>query len=239
MAKTVAKPLNVDSASSMCGRYSIEQEPKFDELGDVRVEWSPFKPRYNVAPTQRVPIIRLEEGALVGSDAKWGLVPVWAKDPAIGNKLINARGETVAEKPSFRSAFKSRRCLVPADGFYEWEKVGKGKQPWRFVRKDRKPFLFAGLWERWRPDQAADWLVSFTIITTTPNHVAEAVHERMPVILGEDTARTWIDPKADREQLQELIAPCPDDWLERYPIGSAVSSPANDRKEIIQPIDLE
>lgn len=220
----------------MCGRYSLTQEPDFDELCDVAIEWKGFKARYNIAPTQRVPIVRLEEGHLAAIEARWGLVPSWADDPSIGNRMINARGETVAEKPSFRSAFKSRRCVVPADGFYEWQKVGKGKQPWRFVTPDRWPFLFAGLWERWRPDESSDWLTTFTIITTTPNHVAEAVHERMPVILDKTGVHSWMDPKAGPDVLKDLLVPCPDSSLERYPVGTAIGSPSNDSPSLIEPL---
>jgi putative SOS response-associated peptidase YedK len=220
----------------MCGRYSLGQKPDFVELCDVAVELKGFKPRYNIAPTQRVPIVRLEDGHLAVTEARWGLVPSWANDPAIGSRMINARSETVAEKPSFRSAFKSRRCVVPADGFYEWQKVGKGRQPWRFVKPDRKPFLFAGLWERWRPDESSDWLVTFTIITTTPNHVAETIHDRMPVILDKSGAAAWLKEKTDPAALKELLAPCPDDRLERYPVGPAVGSPANDTPAIIEPL---
>jgi putative SOS response-associated peptidase YedK len=226
----------VEPSREMCGRYSLTQKPDFAELADVRIEWGGIKPRFNVAPTQRLPILRIDEGVPVVTEAKWGLVPSWADDPSIGSRMINARGETVAEKPSFRSAFKSRRCVVPADGFYEWQKVGKGKQPWRFVKPDRRPFLFAGLWEQWRPDESGDWLTTFTILTTTPNHVAEAVHDRMPVILDKAGAKKWLDAKASPESLKGLIAPCPDAALERYPVGNSVGSPLNDSPEIIRPI---
>ncbi len=221
--------------ATMCGRYPLTQVPDFEELCDVAIEWKDFKPRYNIAPTQRVPIVRLEDGHLAVAEARWGLVPSWADDPSIGNRMINARGETVAEKPFFRSAFKSRRCLVPADGFYEWQKVGKGKQPWRFVKPDRGPFLFAGLWEHWRPDESADWLTTFTIITTTPNQIAEAVHDRMRVILDKAGAQAWMAPKAAPAALKDLLAPCPGISLERYPVGAAVGSPSNDSPAVIKP----
>lgn len=148
------------------------------------------------APSQRAPVIRLEHGLPVITELRWCLVPSWAKDEKIAYSLINARSETVAEKPAFRSAFKKRRCLIPADGFYEWQALGaKLKQPWRFVRPDRQPFPFAGLWEHWRhPDDAnAEPLETFTLLTTTPNGVAALVHDRMPVILDGEARNQWLD----------------------------------------------
>jgi putative SOS response-associated peptidase YedK len=222
----------------MCGRYSLGQVPNFVELCDVAIELEGFKPRYNIAPTQRVPIVRLEDNHLAASEARWGLVPSWADDPAIGNRMINARGETVSEKPSFRSAFKSRRCVIPADGFYEWQKVGKSRRPWRFVKPDRRPFLFAGLWEHWQPDESADWLTTFTIITTTPNHVAEAVHDRMPVILDKTGVQNWLNAKSDPATLKSLLVPCPDSTLERYPVAATVGSPSKDSPALIDRLPL-
>lgn len=158
---------------------------------------------------QIAPFVRLEGDTPQWTQAKWGLISSWAKDPSIGNRMVNARGETLAEKPAFRSAFKSRGCLVPADGFYEWQKTTGGKQPWRFVRRDRKTFLFSGLWERWRPDDSADWLVSFSIITTGPNGMVKPLHHRMPVILGPMDAKTWLATGSEPETLKGLIAPVP------------------------------
>jgi putative SOS response-associated peptidase YedK len=225
----------------MCGRYTLADRTSyaFDEISGVRLEWN-GRPRYNIAPSQRAPVIRLEHGLPVITELRWGLVPSWAKDEKIAYSLINARSETVAEKPAFRSAFKKRRCLIPADGFYEWQQVGtKLKQPWRFVRPDRQPFLFAGLWEHWRnpADPAAEPLETFTILTTTPNTVAAPIHDRMPVILDGEARRQWLDEATPVESLASLLRPYPDERLTRYAVPALVGSPKNDVPECIAPID--
>ena len=224
----------------MCGRYTLAKGKVETELRDVRIEWR-GPPRYNVAPSQRAPVIRLEQGLPVVRELRWGLVPAWAKDPKVGYSLVNARSETVAEKPSFRSAFKKRRCLVPADGFYEWQQLGKLKQPWRFVRPDHEPFLFAGLWESWRDpaDPSAAPLESFTIITTEPNAVAAPVHDRMPVILDGEAIRKWLAEDTSTETLVSLLRPCPDADLTRYPVAALVGSPKNDVPQCIVPLAEE
>jgi putative SOS response-associated peptidase YedK len=225
----------------MCGRYTLADRTSyaFDEISGVRLEWN-GRPRYNIAPSQRAPVIRLEHGLPVITELRWGLVPSWAKDEKIAYSLINARSETVAEKPAFRSAYRKRRCLIPADGFYEWQPVGaKLKQPWRFVRPDRQPFLFAGLWEHWRnpEDAAAEPLETFTILTTTPNSVAAPVHDRMPVILDGEARRQWLDEATPVESLASLLRPYPDEHLTRYAVPALVGSPKNDVPECIVPLD--
>jgi putative SOS response-associated peptidase YedK len=191
-------------------------------------------PRYNIAPTQDVPIVRLaREGdrrqlILV----RWGLVPYWADDVAIGNRLINARCEAIERTPAFREAYRRRRCLVPADGFFEWRKDGKGRQPLLVRRRDRAPFAFAGLWERWKqPD--GNVLRSCTIVTCPPNALVEPVHNRMPVILAAEDFPRWLDPEAGG---RELLKPCPPEWLEAYEVSPRVNSPQNDDPDCIAPL---
>ena len=193
-----------------------------------------FPPRYNIAPTQDVPIVRLtrdgDRRELIM--VRWGLVPYWADDIAIGNRLINARCESIERTPAFREAYRRRRCLVPADGFFEWKKDGKARQPLLVRRKDAAPFAFAGLWERWKqPD--GDVLRSCTIITCPPNELVAPVHDRMPVILDSADFERWLDTDAGG---RELLKPCPSEWLEAFPVNPKVNSPANDDPECIAPL---
>jgi putative SOS response-associated peptidase YedK len=165
--------------------------------------------------------------------ARWGLVPYWAEDVKIGNRLINARAETIERTPAFREAYRRRRCLVPADGFFEWRKEGKTRQPLLIRRKDQAPFAFAGLWERWRqPD--GQILRSCSIVTCPANALVAAVHDRMPVILDPGDFERWLDPEATDGRT--LLHPCPDDWLEAYEVSPRVNSPANDDPECITPL---
>ena len=163
---------------------------------------------------------------------KWGLIPSWAKEPGIGNSLINARADTVAEKPAFRSAFKKRRCLAPADGFYEWKREN-GKTPYYFRLKDESPFAFAGLWERW--EKGDEPVESCTLITCEANGVVGPVHNRMPVILKPEGYARWLDPEEQRsEDLVRLLAPLPDDWLSAHPVGKLVNNPRNEDPRCIE-----
>lgn len=222
----------------MCGRYTVSSPG--DVIAEVFSLDAPpeLAARWNVAPTQRVPIVRVpspgapRELALV----RWGLVPAWAKDPEIGNRLINARAETIAEKPAFRGSLKRQRCLVVADGFYEWKAEGRRKQPWLFRRPDGRPFGIAGLWSRWA-DPAAGDLESCTLITTTPNAALAPVHDRMPAILAPEHFPLWLDPAVtDGTRLLPLLAPAPDDLLLGHPVGLAVNNPANDRPDCVTPL---
>ena len=190
--------------------------------------------RYNIAPTQPVIVVN-DTGQRQLVVMQWGLVPSWAKDPGIGNRLINARAETIAEKPAFRAALKKRRCLIPADGFYEWQKTGKVKQPVHIVLKTREPFGFAGLWEHWASPDGE--LLTCTIITTEVNELLKAVHHRMPVILPREAESVWLDPTIqDPEKLLPLLKPYPSELMEYYPVSRAVNSPANDSPQCIVPI---
>jgi putative SOS response-associated peptidase YedK len=219
----------------MCGRYTLTTpnealEAEF-ELGALP---EGLRPRYNIAPTQEVAVVpnrperRLEL-------FRWGLVPSWAKDPAIGNRMINARAETLPEKPSFRTALLRRRCLIPADGFYEWKKEGGRKTPMYIRLKSRRPFAFAGLWEVWTPP-GGEPLHTCTIITTAPNDLCAAIHDRMPAILPPDAWARWLAPEPQGAQaLVPLLTPFPAELMEAYPVQPLVNSPANDLPECILP----
>ena len=192
-----------------------------------------ISPSYNVAPTQQVAAVVEDEGGRRLEMFRWGLVPSWAEDPEIGSRMINARSETAPEKPSFRRAFRGRRCLIAADGFYEWKRENGGKQPYYFRMQDGRPFAFAGLWESW--DKGGGELLTCAILTTRPNSVAEEIHDRMPVILPHDAYNALLDPDADREELGELMIPYPGDDLETYPVSRFVNSPRNNDERCIEP----
>ena len=224
----------------MCGRYSIttpiEALARLFRLDGPLVN---LAPRYNVAPSQTVPVIRPKpddggEGRALAM-LRWGLVPSWAKDPAIGTRMINARAEMAAEKPAFRAAMRARRCLVPADGFYEWRKLGKAKQPYLIRLADGGPFAFAGLWERWQgPDGAL--VESCAILTTTANPLCAPIHPRMPVILAPADHAAWLDIAGrDAAALGPLLRPYPAAGMVAYPLTSHVNSPRNDDPACRQP----
>ena len=217
----------------MCGRYTLAtpvgrlaEEFAFDSSS------KDFRTSYNVAPTQQVPAVLAEGGARRLEMLRWGLVPSWADDPGIGARMINARSETAPEKPSFRSAFRRRRCLIRADGFYEWKRLNGSKQPYSFRIDGGRPFAFAGLWESWNKDGE---IRSCAILTTTANDLVEEVHERMPVILPRDRYDAWLDPEAEEEELAALLVPYPGDDLETYPVSRFVNSPGNDDPRCIEP----
>ena len=220
----------------MCGRYSLtaslqELAQRFDFDGEPEG----FVPRYNVAPTQQVLTV-------IGGDARkagfmrWGLIPSWSKDGPSSRPLINARAETVAEKPSFRGPLKNRRCLVPTDGFYEWQKVGDTKRPMRITMRSGEPFAFAGLWSMWT-DPEGNRIPSCTIITTAANDVLKPIHHRMPVILAEEAEDLWLDTALDdSDALTQLLEPYPDDALEAYEVSKLVNSASNDVAEVTTPV---
>jgi len=208
----------------MCGRYTLTVDAAvLAELFDLD-PLTDLAPRYNIAPTQTAPIVRSTRGEREWAEARWGLIPPWSKDASIGSRLINARAETAAEKPSFRVAFASRRCLVPADGFYEWVKTPGGKQPHHIRFADRRPFAFAGLWEAWN-DPEGDTVESYTILTTTPNALVAPLHTRMPVVLEPGRYDDWLQPAPlSRALTDELLVPYPGDGLEAVPVSTAVNS---------------
>ena len=218
----------------MCGRFALIIDASL--LADVFDVDPPrgLKPRFNIAPTQTIPIVRAgKETARECELVRWGLVPSWAKDEKLGARMINARGESVAEKPSFRSAVKSRRCLIPADGFYEWVKTNGGKQPHFIHFADGRPFAFAGLWERWHKGEGEP-LDTCTIITTTPNDLIANLHDRMPVILPTGHFAEWLEPEPlTRERLQSLLVPHSAEGMETYPVSTYVNRPINDGPDCI------
>lgn len=221
----------------MCGRFTLKAKPKEvqDELG---LPFEPqIQPRYNIAPTQTILAIRANAGGKPEAVfLRWGLVPSWADELSIASRMINARSETIREKPSFRSAFKRRRCLIPADGFYEWQKLDKKrKQPFWIHRPDQKPFVFAGLWEhRERPGE--DPLETCTILTTGANTLVKPMHDRMPVIFGRREFETWLDPESTADELISLLQPCPDDFLEATAVSDRVNSPKHEDAGCIVPV---
>lgn len=222
----------------MCGRYNIipNAEAWIEAFGILQGQEviEGLAPRYNVAPSQAVPSVRVdtETGQRTACLLHWGLIPHWAKEKKIGYRMINARAETVADKPAFRTAFKRRRCLIPANGFYEWRKTD-GKQPYNIRMTDGRPFAFAGLWEHWEGE--GETIESCTIIVTTANELLAPLHDRMPVILPSEDYGSWIDPAvADKEALLPLLKPYPPEGLEAYPVSRAVNSPKNDRPELIE-----
>ena len=220
----------------MCGRYTLKT-PIDVVAGHFRIEEYPssLSPSYNIAPTQEVVAVVEEDEKRKLERFRWGLIPSWAKDPAIGNKMINARAETVHQKPSFRSAFKKRRCLIVADGFYEWQKTdGGGKQPYHFKMKDSSPFAFAGLWETW--DGHGEEIRSCSIVTTDANDLMNEIHHRMPVILPPDNYGVWLDPGFDdKDALKALLKPYPSDDMEAYAVSRRVNRPANNEPGVVEP----
>ncbi len=240
----------------MCGRYTLKTPAaKLIEL--FRVPSMPMlSPRYNIAPTQLVICVRAVSDQPASNEAifmRWGLIPFWAKDMKIGNTMINARSETIAEKPAFRTAFAKRRCLIPADGFFEWQKLSTGKkQPWLIEKVDREPFAFAGLWECWHPKAAeepsdgdsdsvesepAAPVISCTILTTTANKDMRPLHERMPVILPIESWAAWLSPQASRGQLTEILQPLDDGQLVRTSVSTIVNRPFPDGPQCVEAVD--
>lgn len=238
----------------MCGRYSLFT--RTEELVS-RFDAEPARPlerRYNCAPGQELPVVTNDAPEEFRS-LKWGLVPDWADDSSVGTELINARAETVRDKPSFREAFERRRCLVVADGFYEWSARDGEKRPYRVAFEDDRPFAMAGLWERWRPERTQtglsdfvggasggerpdadpDVLETFTIVTTDPNEALSDLHDRMPVVLDSDEESTWLHGGA--EEAASLLDTHPGDEMDTYPVSTQVNNPANDAPELVEPVE--
>jgi putative SOS response-associated peptidase YedK len=241
----------------MCGRFVVASSPDIlaDRFKVDEVALDEHAPDYNVTPRAMVPIVRDRparhdrEQARVLSLVRWGLVPSWAKDPKLGDRLINARSETVATTNSYQAAFRRRRCIIPADAFYEWLKIevpGRRqpvRQPWLVHRRDGEPMAFAGLWEIWRDRTIADdddpdgWLRTCTIITTKANPLLARVHERMPVVLDESTWDQWLDPKfRDLDTLESFLVTAPDEWFDTYEVSQRVNSPKNNDADLLEPV---
>ncbi len=222
----------------MCGRFTLiapgEAVAEHFQLSEI----PNLKPRYNIAPTQPVAAVRISPntGDRELTYFNWGLIPRWAKDPTIGSRMINARSETAAEKPSFRVAFKYRRCLVPADGFYEWQKTNGQKQPVRIQISDGGLFAIAGLWEQWASPDGSE-IESCTLLTTEPNERLRAVHNRMPVILSPDDYDLWLDPGAQHPgEVQPLLRPYLAEEMTFYPVSTHVNNPRNEDPHCIEPL---
>jgi putative SOS response-associated peptidase YedK len=225
---------------NVCGRYTLlASGERLAEAFGLTAQPSLF-PRYNIAPTQAVPVVRVlranpgtKERELV--PLRWGLVPSWADDPAAGNRLINARAETVATKPSFREAFRHRRYLVPADEFYEWKKEGKAKRPVYVKRRDGQPFAFAGLWEEW--ERGGEVIESCAVITTQASDLMAEFHDRMPVILDPEDYGLWLDPSVhDPRLLGPLLRPYPSEQLVAHPVDKLVNDPRHEGPGCVEPM---
>jgi len=224
----------------MCGRFTLTLDPgELQELLDLGPFVHIVQPRYNIAPSQPIPIVKEPQTRAVEL-YRWGLVPSWADDPKIGYRMINARSETAHEKPSFRAAFKYRRCLILADGFFEWHSGSKRtpKTPYFFKLENDHPFTFAGLYEHWQSKDGGE-LHTCTILTCPPNELVSKYHNRMPVILDKDDRWSWLEKEATPSNLRGLLKPYPADEMKCYPVSRAVNSPQNDSSEILEPVESE
>ena len=223
----------------MCGRYAITSAPEALRALFGYAEQPNFPARYNIAPTQPIAIVRLVEGKREFALVRWGLLPSWVKNPNEFSLIINARGESVCDKPAFRAAMKRRRCLIPADGFYEWQASGKGpKQPFYIHARSGKPMAFAGLWETWEGPNGEE-VDTAAIVTTRANRTLSPLHDRMPVIIAPDAFDLWLNcGEVDARTAEALIQPAPDDLLEAWPVSTAVNRTANDNAALILPLDL-
>lgn len=224
----------------MCGRYAITSPPEAIRKLFGYTEQPNFPPRYNVAPTQPIPIVRLEHGERRFTLVRWGLIPSWVEDPKTFSLVINARGDSVNVKPAFRNAMRYRRCLIPADGFFEWQERGGGpRRPYYIRRKDGEPFAFAGLWEAWSGPNGEE-METAAIVTTEANHTLHAIHPRMPVIVAPEAFDLWLDCRnVDAATASALIAPAPEALLSFWPISTAVNRVANDDASLITPVTEE
>ena len=234
----------------MCGRYTITGDlAELEKLVQFISKFVDFTPRYNLAPRSQAPVLVSDNAQNVLKSMRWGLIPSWSKDETIGDKLTNARADTISEKPSYRKPFEKQRCLIPADGFYEWQTTTTGKQPFRFTMKGGGFFCMAGLWEKWiRPPRseelnleanepsASQIVETFTIITTEPNTMVAAVHNRMPVILGPEHYQWWLEPNRFEPQfLKTLLRPYPADQMDCYRVSKLVNNAKNDNPDCLQP----
>ena len=220
----------------MCGRYTLTTPVEIlaEEFG-LSGPLPEIPPSYNVAPTEQVAAVIARDGGRRLEMLKWGLIPAWADDPEIGSRMINARSETAHEKPSFRRAFGERRCLIPADGFYEWQRTDNVKKPFHIRMKSGRPFAFAGLWESWKGSSSE--IKSCTILTTEANGLVGEIHPRMPVVLAPEDYGLWLDADVrEAELLLPLLQPYPDDVMEAYPVSRFVNNPSNDDERCVEPV---
>ncbi len=219
----------------MCGRYTLAAtEDELVEVFDVPPPDFQWHPRYNIAPGQDAPVVAQGREGRRAALLRWGLLPPWAEE--VGRGFVNARAETVASKPAFRQAFRRRRCLVPADGFYEWKKEGGAKLPYWFHPRDGGLMAFAGIWQTWSRGEG-DPLHTYAVLTTDANADVRSVHHRMPVIVPGDAYGVWLDPKADPEELERWLRPAPDGWLEARRVSTRVNRASEEGPELIQPVE--
>jgi putative SOS response-associated peptidase YedK len=217
----------------MCGRYTLRSRGSAKFYG-VPASQLPFlAPRFNIAPTQSVPVIVARGAERELAMFQWGLIPSWSKEP---KGFINARAETLTDKPSFSESFQRRRCLIPADGFYEWMRNGRSKQPYFFQMKDEAAFAFAGIWDKWQGNGLS--ITSCAIITTTPNELLATIHDRMPVILDENAQETWLRHDARPAELKEMLVPFPGTIMKRFPVSSRVNGAEADDAQLVEEIEL-
>lgn len=220
----------------MCGRYTLRTTDRIrlKLAGLDQLELDDIVPRFNIAPGQDVLAILDQQQQIFARMVRWGLIPSWSKEP---KGFINARAETLERKASFHESFQTRRCLIPADGFYEWKRTGRARQAFFFQLKDEAPFAFAGVWDTWKKDAVS--INSCAIVTTTPNELLEPIHDRMPAILADESCRLWLDPRTPPAELKELIVPFPAAAMKGHPVSSKVNSPEIDNEELIKRVDAE
>ena len=219
----------------MCGRFARFSDVH-QMLGPLGVQWQgDLLPNYNTAPSQQVLAVRQQDGRREAVQLRWGLIPFWAKDKSIGYRMINARADGIADKPAFRQPFRQQRCLIPADGFYEWRHDGGRKQPYYIHRKDNQPLVFAGLWSRWEDRENREIIESCTIITGEPNELVAQIHNRMPVILDPAGCDEWLESD-DRASLERLLSPIPAQLLAAHPVSTAVNKPSQGGPGLIEPL---
>lgn len=218
----------------MCGRFTAVNVKEFYEKYELSDRLPSLQASYNIAPSHEIPaIVGTNEGNRLLM-LRWGLIPSWSKDDSFAFKMINARAETIDQKPSFKNLLTRRRCLIPADGFFEWKKEEKSKTPYRFILENEKPFAFAGLWDSWK-NEKGETLYTFTIVTTSPNKMIEEVHDRMPVILNDQGEKIWLDPNTeDKKVLKELLIPYPSELMDKYQVSSYVNSSRNPGPKAIE-----
>ena len=217
----------------MCGRFTLRSRDRI-KLKGLTVSELPFESRYNIAPSQSILAIADFGHGTEFTSLTWGLIPSWSSD---GKGFINARCETLETKPSFSESFERRRCLIPADGFFEWKKLGRSKQPFYLQLKDESPFAFAGIWDQW--SNGEQLVTSCAIITTAANELVGPLHDRMPAILQTESYDAWLDPSTDRATLKKLLSPFPGSKMKSHPVSSAVNYPENDNAELIMRMDVE
>lgn len=217
----------------MCGRFTLHSRDRINLKGLASLDL-PFEARYNIAPSQSVLTIGDFGTGLEARLTTWGLIPSWSTD---GKGFINARAETIEEKPSFSESFRLRRCLIPADGFFEWKRTGKQKRPFYFQLNDELPFAFAGIWDTW--SNRGDVVTSCAIITTAANELVGELHDRMPAILVDEFLDPWLDPRTNRRVLTEMLKPFPSLMMKTHPVTSSLNSPDNDTPDLLAPVDVE